>query len=276
MDERIPVDPYDALLARWSAPVSEVDVDTSFGRTHLLLSGPAGGPPVVLLPGGGATATAWFAVAGLLAGRRVVCVDTLGDAGRSVPGGRRMRATEHLVAWLAETLSALELDTVDLAGHSYGGAVALRFALDRPDRVRRLALLDPTRCFTGMNPGYLLHAVAPLLRPSPARWRAFLDWETGGRGVDDGWSEVLVNQGRSGHLVVPARPRAAELRRLTVPVLVLAAELSRQHDVARLRAGARQLPDVRLRTLAGVSHHQVPTENPDELAAVLLEFLGER
>lgn len=263
---------YDAVLARWSGAVTEVDVETPFGRTHALLSGPVDGPALVLLPGGGATATAWFAVAGLL-GRRVVCLDTVGDAGRNPPGARRARNAADLAEWLDAVLDGLGVDTVDLGGHSYGGWVALRYALDRPHRVRRLALLDPARCFTGMNPAYLLHALAPVVRPTPARWSAFLEWETGGRGLDPVWRELLVHQGRPGRVVRPRRPSAAELGALALPVLVLAAELSRQHDVVALAAGAQALPDVRVRTLVGVSHHEVPTERPEQLVAELTAFL---
>lgn len=252
---------YDALVARWPVPVHEVDVTTSFGRTHALLSGPPGAPPPVLIPGGGATAAVWFAVAGALAAdRRVICVDTMGGTGRSVPGARAVRSAADLVAWLDETLDGLHVATADLAGHSYGGWITLRYALDRPHRVRRLALLDPTRCFTGMRASYLLHAVVPLLWPSPARWGAFLDWETGGRGLDPDWREVVVHQGRPAATVQPRRPSADELGALALPVLVLA-------------AGARVVPDVRVRTLPGVSHHQVPTEHPDRIVAELQAFL---
>ena len=269
------MEPYDALLARWSAPVEEVDVDTSFGRTHALVSGPPDAPPLVLLPGGGATAAVWFAVAGALStDRRVICVDLLGDAGRSVPGGRAVRSAPDLAAWLDETLDGLRVVVADLAGHSYGGWIALRYALDRPSRVRGLALLDPTRCFTGMRPGYLLHAIAPLVRPTSARWDAFLEWETGGRGLDPDWRAAVVQQGRASTAAQPRRPGADELRGLTLPVLVLVAELSRQHDVRALAAGALALPDVRVRTLCGVSHHQVPTEHPEQLVAELTAFLA--
>jgi len=39
-------------------------------------------------------------------------------------------------------LDALGVHEVDVAGHSWGGVIAAQFALDRPDRVRRLALID--------------------------------------------------------------------------------------------------------------------------------------
>ena len=50
---------YAAAAARWPAGTTDLDVDTSWGRTHLLAAGPADAPVVLLLHGGGATATAW-------------------------------------------------------------------------------------------------------------------------------------------------------------------------------------------------------------------------
>jgi pimeloyl-ACP methyl ester carboxylesterase len=43
---------------------------------------------------------------------------------------------------LAEMLDRLGVAKVDLVGHSYGGAVAAQFALDHPDRVRRIVFID--------------------------------------------------------------------------------------------------------------------------------------
>lgn len=273
---------YDAVLARWPVPVQSADIDTTYRRTHVQLSGPPDAPPLVLLPGGGGTSTAWFAVVGgLSATHRVVAVDTMGDAGRSVPGGHRMRSADDATRWLDEVLDGLGLDGlgldgVGLAGHSYGGWIALRYALHAPQRVRRLALLDPTRCFTGMRAPFLLRAVPLLLRPTPRRQRAFLRWETDGRTLDKGWQEVLAHQGRAPAIVDPRRPDPDELRGLTLPVLVLVAELSRQHDVRDLTSNARAaLPNVTVRTLRGVSHFGVLTEVAEQLTKELLEFLDD-
>ncbi|HEX6398269.1 MAG TPA: alpha/beta fold hydrolase [Steroidobacteraceae bacterium] len=43
---------------------------------------------------------------------------------------------------LAGILDALGVAEVDVAGHSWGGMIAAQFALDHPDRVHRLALID--------------------------------------------------------------------------------------------------------------------------------------
>jgi pimeloyl-ACP methyl ester carboxylesterase len=44
---------------------------------------------------------------------------------------------------MAQMLDAMGVKQVDLVGVSYGGAVAAQFALDYPDRVRRLVLIGP-------------------------------------------------------------------------------------------------------------------------------------
>jgi lipase len=47
------------------------------------------------------------------------------------------------VADLIETLDALEIDTADWVGHSFGGRLILELAARHPERVRRAVLLDP-------------------------------------------------------------------------------------------------------------------------------------
>ena len=92
---------YDELAGRWPKPLTALDVGGEFGTTHVLACGPAGGPPVVLLPSHGATAPAWFAVARALgAAHRVYAIDPVGDAGLSVASGRPARRPADLVDWL--------------------------------------------------------------------------------------------------------------------------------------------------------------------------------
>ena len=51
--------------------------------------------------------------------------------------------TRDMANDLAGLLDGLEIDQVDLVGHSYGADVALHFALLHPARVRRLVLIEP-------------------------------------------------------------------------------------------------------------------------------------
>ncbi len=252
---------YDAALARWPVPVRSRDVATRWGRTHVLVSGSPGAPPLVLLPGGGATALAWSGAIRLLAAvRRVYALDPVGDAGRSTVTTPLARA-DDVTGWLGDTLDGLGLDEVDLAGHSYGGWQALTFALDRPHRVRRLALVDPTTTFAGFSPGYLLHAVPVLTRPTAARMRSLVCWETAGRPVDDAWLAVVAAGAElpAAPPVRTRRPDPARLAALTVPTIVVAAGAGRAQDPRQVaRRAAEVLPRATVVTLAGVTHHSLP------------------
>jgi pimeloyl-ACP methyl ester carboxylesterase len=253
---------YDTALARWPVPVRSREVSTRFGSTHVLVSGPVSAPPLVLVPGGGATALAWSGAMRLLAAvRRVHVLDPLGDTGRS-SATTPLTTADDVTDWLEDVLDGLDLRAVDLAGHSYGGWQALTFALDRPGRLRRLALLDPTTTFAGFSPGYLLHAVPVLTRPTAARLRALVRWETGGRPVDDAWLDVAAAGAElpTAPPVRTRRPDPARLGALTVPTLVVAAGDGRAQDPRQVaRGAARTMPRAAVVTLPGTTHHTLPT-----------------
>ncbi|HWE91518.1 MAG TPA: alpha/beta hydrolase [Pseudonocardiaceae bacterium] len=277
---------YDAELARWPASVTSVDVATAYGTTHVQVCGPPDAPPVVLLHGGGCTSTAWFATAAALAGtHRVYAPDQLGDAGLSVPAGRPIRRVEDFMGWLDGLFDGLGLREAALCGHSYGGWLALNYALHKADpsghsTITRLALLDPTDCFAGLRLGYRLRALPLFVRPSAARMRAFIEWETD-RAPLDSLSLALAclagGEFRGSPVVMPHRPAADRLAALAIPTLLLLAEKSRAHDIRRVRANAeRSLPHLTVAALAGVAHHSLPATNPERLNQELVRFLADR
>jgi pimeloyl-ACP methyl ester carboxylesterase len=269
---------YDAALAAWPIPVEPTEVPTRYGVTRVNVCGAAGGTPLVLLPGGGATSTQWGAVVAAL-GRnaRVYAVDTIGDAGRSVAGDRPVRTAADLLDWLGAVLDGLGVGRADLCGHSYGGWLALNQALHAPDRVRRLVLLDPSTCFAGMRPGYRLRAVPLFARPSAARVRAFVTWETRGIQPDPTWLSLMALSGEfpRSPIVLPRRPAPDRLRAARTPTLVLLAERSRCHDIDRVGRTARRLmPDVATVVLPGAAHHNLPMVGADRCAEEMVRFLS--
>jgi haloacetate dehalogenase len=113
-------------------------------RMHYLRAGE--GPPLVLLHGWPQTSHCWHQVLEPLAETHTVIAPDLRGYGRTdkPPSGYDKRTMAADVAALAEHLGFAK---VDVAGHDRGGRVAHRWALDRPDQVGRLAVLDiaPTR-----------------------------------------------------------------------------------------------------------------------------------
>ncbi len=123
----------------------EQDVDLAEVSLHLRRGG--SGPPVVLLHGHPRTHTTWHRVAPLLvaAGHTVVCPDLRGYGRSSTPptdpdhspySKRTMAADIHAL------MSALGHDRYAVVGHDRGSYVAMRLALDRPEAVTALAVLD--------------------------------------------------------------------------------------------------------------------------------------
>lgn len=83
---------YDAVLARWPVPAEPIVLPSAYGTTRVNACGPAGAPALVLLPGGGATSTVWFAnVAELSRDHRVYAIDPVTDPGDTGPDARPVR-----------------------------------------------------------------------------------------------------------------------------------------------------------------------------------------
>lgn len=267
---------YDALLARWPAGTTEIDVPTPYGTTRVHAYGPADATPLLLLHGGGSTGAVWFANARALGARhRVLAVDILGDAGRSTRRGRPLRTTADLMDWLDALLNGLGASRVHLLGHSYGGWIALTYALHAARRVDRLVLLDPTQCFAGYRPSFLLRSLPVLVRPTAARALAFLDRETAGTDTDPEWKRLYAlaaSRFPDRGLVVGRRPDPAALG---APVLVLLAGRSGAHDAAKAAARARRaVPHARIETLAHLTHFALPTAAPAEIDRRVADFLA--
>jgi pimeloyl-ACP methyl ester carboxylesterase len=99
------------------------------------------GEPVVLLHGGLLSTDSFQpAMPTLTKGRQVILVDLQGH-GRTTLGSRPIRC-EAIADDIDALLGQLGLRQVDVLGYSFGGSVALRLAVQHPDRVRRLVLVS--------------------------------------------------------------------------------------------------------------------------------------
>ncbi len=104
--------------------------------------GPVDAPVVLLIHGMVSDSTTWSRAAEQLAERgfRVLAPDLLGhgDSDKPEDGYELADFADSLVALLTE----LDAENATVVGHSFGGAVAMQLAHDRPELVRRLVLVS--------------------------------------------------------------------------------------------------------------------------------------
>ncbi len=181
-------------------------------------------PAVVLLHALGETRADWSAVAPPLGvDRRVVALDLRGHGGAA----RRPPYTlEQMSADVVDQLDRLDLERVDVIGHSLGGAVACLLAAAHPGRIRRLVLEDvgalrPREATPPQRPdGELAYdwdvvlAVRRQIDDPDPRWRQDLTLITAPTLVIAGGPTSHVPDDAIDELVA----RVPDARRITIPV----------------------------------------------------------
>jgi pimeloyl-ACP methyl ester carboxylesterase len=232
-------------------------------------------PPLVLLHGGVGSSEMFEPLIPQLGGRRVIAVDLPGHG--SSPGDDRPLSPELYAEDIAELID----DQADVLGYSLGGEVALRLALQYPEKVRRLVLVSVPYARSGNFPEVLaamdamtVDAAEPM-RASPAyahyervaprnEWRTLIGKTADALKVDYDW----------GAEVDALRPR-------TLLVFADADSVRPDHVAAffaKLGGGLRDAgwdgsaqPENRLAVLPGRSHYDI-LQSP-LLAPAVLEFL---
>lgn len=275
---------YDGWGAEWPLPAEERMVSTRYGATFARGSGPEGAPVALLLPPARSTSLLWAShVTALAAAHRVWAVDSIADFGRSVPS-RPLQTAEDFVAWLDELGAALSPGRpFALAGVSYGGWIAARYAVARRERISALILIAPAGTVVAPRAAFIARALLCLL-PLRGFTRSFSRWLSHELATGDGASRALLERHADRTYLAlrsfqPRRPIAPsllsdeDLRRLPERTLFIAGSHDRMSDAsaaaARLRSAA---PGVRIELIPGAGH-DVATARAERVDALLLEHL---
>ena len=231
------------------------------------------GEPLLLVHGLGGSGENWIEVLPELVRRhRVLVVDLPGHAGSEpLPNGA---TTGDFAVAAARVLEAEGVERAVVAGHSFGGLVALRLAHSRPDLVRALLLISPAGIATSSRLIEALVIAAATIRPGRIvarfhhRWGAHVWYR---RAVFRPWfvsdavplsaratHGLLADQIRhtntraAGRAMVAGDPRR-DLGRVTCPVVVLWGARDAQLPLEDAFEYARRLR-ARLRLVADCGH----------------------
>jgi haloacetate dehalogenase len=224
-------------------------IDLAVGETTIFLRRVGSGPGVLLLHGFPQTHLMWRSVAPLLAHRfTVVCADLRGYGQSGCPASspdHSPYAKRAMAKDMVAVMQKLGFPRFAVAGHDRGGRVAYRLALDHPERVERLAVLDILtiadawdRADKRLAAGYWPWSLLAQPEPLPERLIAAAPDAV----VDDalgGWGSAAR--------AFSAEIRAAYVEALSDPAHVhaiceeyrAAATLDHEHDLQDRQAGRR-------------------------------------
>ena len=259
------------------------------------------GPPIVMLHGLASNAHIWDQVASRLAPRfRVLALDQRGHGQSDKPDGGYDFAT--LVADLSSALGQLGVDRPCLVGHSWGGNVALDYAVNGAPPPRALALVDGG--FIELSRRMSWDEASVRLRPPDLvmpvdDFRARMRERLSSRWSPNWEAATMANfwVDESGHIqrklsidnhmkilreLYGHRPSAL-FARLECPLLMVPADPpaeaqrdpARQHDREELIPAAEHAAGgaPRARTVwMRETVHDVPLHRPDELSALLADL----
>ena len=137
------LDLYDKQLIKLNVPFSDIYVETSFGRTHLIETGNKTGKPLLVFHGGNST-TAYnlLLCRFLLNDFHVYAVDTIGHPGKSDEVCLSHRGYDY-GKWASEVIDAIGYDKIACFGGSFGGGILAKLMCVAPEKVDKAVLLVP-------------------------------------------------------------------------------------------------------------------------------------
>lgn len=277
---------YDAALSASSVQVTESDVETSFGSTHVLHAGDRSKPSLVALHGSSISSTSWVPLLDTLtASHSVTMIDVIGEAAKAT------KTTTDIVTWLDETMRALDIQRSAFVAASRGTWISTHYATVFPEKVERLALLCPVGIAGGMSPSFMVRGLAPLVLPLKERhvWRV-LDtmvvpqnrkmlrqqpWMPSMRQFVCGTTNFNMSLRNAQPRPWPFRSDCDLARLMAIPVLAVIGRDESALNGPRAATMLREsLPDARVEVVDD-ANHMVMVDQAATVEKLLVEFLDD-
>lgn len=230
-------------------------------------------PPVILIHGAGGSHLSWPPQVRRQHNQRVFAVDLPGH-GKSDGIGHQI--VDDYAGEVVDFMKALGVNAAVLIGHSMGGAIALKIALQFAKRVLGLGLLgcgarmrvSPAILQSASNPSTFADAVRMVNDFSYAPQVGEKLKELGAQRLSEARPAVLYGD----FLACNAFDVTEQVEEISVPSLILCGTEDRMMPLKNSEFLNDHIHGARLEVLPGAGHMMM-AEQPDKVAAVLGDFL---
>lgn len=270
-----------ALIDKIATQVTQSYALAGSIKTAYLSSG--SGQPLIFLHGAGAGAVTWYPSIGTVSDHfHVVAPDIVGYGESDKPEAAYDRA--YFSKWLKDFLLAINIPKAHIVGLSQGGAIALQFAMDHPEMVDKLVLVDAG----GLGARPSLASVLGMLWlnsfPSSLANRfysRFILFDTDSRDANHAHYSLQVIKSEGGKnafrlgrgAAVSAIPESS-LRQIAKDTLIVWGENDQLFPVEYGEAASKVIPHAKFLRVQNAGH--LPQMDQTEVFnAALLEFLAE-
>ncbi len=279
--KKVFIQSYDKSLKLWDVPFQEEDIQTSFGKAHIIISGQKDGSPLILLHGMDATSTMWFPnIKALSKNHRIHAIDFLNEVGKSQSIEKSL-SKEEIVKWYNEIFDHYKLKKVDVIGASKGGWIGALLATQENHKINKLVLLSPAETFKGIDKaGKASSALFLKLFPTRKKLNKTLEsfsFYPNNINLDYKNQLYLANKhAKSSSSFLQLLPFSDEdLKKIKIPVLVLIGD----HDVINseesIKNAEKLLPNCKTKTIKNAGHF-LSIDQSEIVNKVILDFLKQK
>jgi pimeloyl-ACP methyl ester carboxylesterase len=231
--------------------IESLQIEVNGWRAHYLKAG--NGAPVVLVHGGASDSRDWRPIMAQYSDRFSFYAPDLpgfGESDRDPKGYYLGDYTDFLLGFI----DLLKLEKPALVGHSFGGRVSLDVALQTPDNIGKIILID-TSGLGQMSPFgtvlfYFFKWMRDILR-RPQPFPRFLTRE------GDNWNEI----------------RSEALKKIKVPTLLIWKRTDPYLSVKQAQRAQQLIAGAKLEIIGGYGHAPHQQKDKSAFYRLMLEFL---
>lgn len=257
---------YDEQIKKINMPFTDIYVNTTFGKTHLIEIGNKKGKPLLIFHGGNSTTAYNLIICKfLLKDFHIFAVDTIGHPGKSDEVSLSHKNYDY-GKWASEVITELGYEKISCLGISFGGGILAKLMCVAPEKIEKAVLIVPA----GINNAFPISSIKmmiPLIKYCITKKEKYLKQtalymsvteevldEDTLNSIKDSFDNVKTKVG------MPSNISSKLIKKYKSPTLIIASEKDCLFPAKKVLSRAKKIiPNCEMRELKNCGHlHVLP------------------